>query len=225
MASSGPDCRTRSKAVAVPRNCSTTAWPCGGLSAASSPSDDRHVTLRRSSLTLLVAPAWASIRVPARRTRAQRHREPALGPARSSVRRPTPRRSSSTSAGREQAEDETRTMALDSNLPRGGAGGAHARAAAHDRDRDRPDADRRRGSWPRVRRAARRLARPVARAELVAQPRTVRVPADRPPAGFGGQHGRRAGDPHADLARQGGDGQGRPASACGRCWSGRSRWT
>ena len=134
----------------------------------------------------MVAPAWASIRVPARRTRAQRHREPALGPARSSVRRPTPRRSSSTSAGREQAEDETRTMALDSNLPRGGAGGAHARAAAHDRDRDRPDADRRRGSWPRVRRVARRqrAERPEAahhprRADRRRRARRMRNPSSR----------------------------------------------
>ena len=45
---------------------------------------------------------------------------------------------------------------------------------------------------------------------------TVRLPADRPPAGLGGQHRRRARDPLAHLARQGGDGpRGAPAHPVG----------
>ena len=43
----------------------------------------------------------------------------------------------------------------------------------------------------------------------------------RQPARLGGQHGRRAGEPRAHRARQGGDGPGCPV----RCWSGRSRST
>ena len=55
-----------------------------------------------------------------------------------------------------------------------------------------------------------RLARPVARTELVAEHGTVRVPSRRPPARLRGQHGRRVGDPHAHLARD--DGQGGPSA-------------
>ena len=45
---------------------------------------------------------------------------------------------------------------------------------------------------------------------------TLRLAAHRPPASFRGQHGRRAGDPYADLARQGGDGPRRaPAHPVG----------
>ena len=66
------------------------------------------------------------------------------------------------------------------------------------------------GRRARARTEARRLARPVARTELVAEHGAVRVPARRPPARLRGQHGRRVGDPHAHLARQGGDGQGGP---------------
>ena len=38
----------------------------------------------------------------------------------------------------------------------------------------------------------------MARAELVAEPRTLRLPPHRPPARLRGQHGRRAGDPYTD---------------------------
>ena len=82
----------------------------------------------------------------------------------------------------------------------------------------------RRGRPARARTEAERLARLAAGADLAAQPRTLRVPAYRQPAGVGGHQRRRAGGPHADLARQ-----GRPpgpcASASARCSSGRSRWS
>ena len=49
---------------------------------------------------------------------------------------------------------------------------------------------------------ARRLARPVARAQLVEQPGKLRLPPHRPPPRLRGHYGRRAGDPDAHLARQ-----------------------
>ena len=70
--------------------------------------------------------------------------------------------------------------------------------------------DVRRSRRARARTEARRRARPVAREELVAEHGAIRLPPHRRPARVRGQHRRRAGDPDADLARQGGDGQGGP---------------
>ena len=52
----------------------------------------------------------------------------------------------------------------------------------------------------------------MARAELLAEHGVPRLPPHRPPADLRSQHSRRAGDPLADLARQGGERPARSAS-------------
>ena len=61
-------------------------------------------------------------------------------------------------------------------------------------------ADRGRGCGHRGRAQARRLARGPAAARVAQQPGTLRLSANRQPAGFGGRQCGRAGGPHADPA-------------------------
>ena len=65
----------------------------------------------------------------------------------------------------------------------------------------------RRGRHDRGRAEAGQLAQPQTGDRLAPEPRTLRLPAHRQPARLRGQQRRRAGRPHADLAREAGHGQ------------------